>query len=62
MTGGLIAERILSDDETERTALDECGRQDGAGIITSLTETDRLSKLPEEATASTPGDGVGFLS
>ena len=36
--------------------------QDGAGIITSLTETDGLAELPEDMTSVTPGTMVGFLS
>jgi molybdopterin molybdotransferase len=36
--------------------------QDGAGILTSLTETDGLLELPEELTAIEPGARVGFLS
>lgn len=36
--------------------------QDGAGILTSLTETDGLLELPEDVTAIAPGDRVGFLS
>ena len=36
--------------------------QDGAGVITSLTETDGLVELGEEVTAVTPGATVGFLS
>ncbi|MFN3655867.1 MAG: gephyrin-like molybdotransferase Glp [Pseudolabrys sp.] len=36
--------------------------QDGAGILTSLTETDGLLEFPEEVTAIAPGDRVGFLS
>ena len=36
--------------------------QEGAGIITSLTETDGLVELPEETTAVEPGATVGFLS
>jgi molybdopterin molybdotransferase len=36
--------------------------QDGAGVLTSLTETDGLIELPEEVTAVAPGDPVGFLS
>jgi molybdopterin molybdotransferase len=35
--------------------------QDGAGVITSLTETDGLLELPEDVTAVAPGDAVGFL-
>jgi molybdopterin molybdotransferase len=36
--------------------------QDGAGILTSLTETDGLAELPEDVTAVEPGAVVGFLS
>jgi molybdopterin molybdotransferase len=36
--------------------------QEGAGIITSLTETDGLAELPEDATTIEPGSTVGFLS
>jgi molybdopterin molybdotransferase len=36
--------------------------QDGAGVITSLTETDGLVELPEDATTVEPGSTVGFLS
>ena len=36
--------------------------QEGAGIITSLTETDGLVELAEDATAVVPGAPVGFLS
>jgi molybdopterin molybdotransferase len=36
--------------------------QDGAGILTSLTETDGLLELPEEVTQIEPGARVGFLS
>jgi molybdopterin molybdotransferase len=36
--------------------------QEGAGIITSLTETDGLVELPEDATTVAPGATVGFLS
>ena len=36
--------------------------QDGAGILTSLTETDGLLEFPENVTAIEPGDRVGFLS
>lgn len=35
--------------------------RDGAGVITSLTETDGLVELPEPVTAVQPGDMVGFL-
>jgi molybdopterin molybdotransferase len=36
--------------------------QDGAGVITSLTETDGLVELAEDLTAVEPGAMVGFLS
>lgn len=36
--------------------------QDGAGILTSLTETDGLLEFPEEMTSIEPGGRVGFLS
>ena len=36
--------------------------QDGAGVITSLTETDGLIELAEDMTTVEPGATVGFLS
>src|SRR5262249_31745576 len=36
--------------------------QEGAGIITSVTETDGLVELPEDTTTVTPGATVGFFS
>ena len=36
--------------------------QDGAGILTSLTETDGLLEFPEDITTIEPGARVGFLS
>jgi molybdopterin molybdotransferase len=36
--------------------------QEGAGIITSLTETDGLAELGEDVTTLAPGATVGFLS
>jgi molybdopterin molybdotransferase len=36
--------------------------QDGAGVITSLTETDGLVELGEDVTAVAAGTTVGFLS
>jgi molybdopterin molybdotransferase len=36
--------------------------QDGAGVITSLTETDGLAELGEDVTIVEPGSPVGFLS
>ena len=37
-------------------------QQDGAGILTSLTETDGLAELSEDTTTVEPGSTVGFLS
>jgi molybdopterin molybdotransferase len=36
--------------------------QDGAGVLTSLTETDGLAELAEDITKVEPGQPVGFLS
>jgi len=36
--------------------------QDGAGVITSLTQTDGLLEFPEDVTTVEIGDRVGFLS
>jgi molybdopterin molybdotransferase len=36
--------------------------QDGAGVLTSLTETDGLAELDEDITTIEPGATVGFLS
>jgi len=36
--------------------------QDGAGVITSLTETDGLAELEEDVTEIEPGATVRFLS
>jgi molybdopterin molybdotransferase len=36
--------------------------QDGAGVLTSLTQTDGLAELLEEVTTVEPGSMVGFLS
>jgi molybdopterin molybdotransferase len=36
--------------------------QEGAGVITSLTETDGLAELSEDTTTVEPGSTVGFLS
>ncbi|MEW6451897.1 MAG: gephyrin-like molybdotransferase Glp [Pseudomonadota bacterium] len=36
--------------------------QDGAGVITSLTETDGLAEITEDVTKLEPGATVGFLS
>jgi molybdopterin molybdotransferase len=36
--------------------------QDGAGVLTSLTQTDGLAELTEDVTRIDPGSKVGFLS
>ena len=36
-------------------------RQEGAGVLTSLTETDGLAELAEDVTMIEPGSIVGFL-
>jgi len=36
--------------------------QDGAGVLTSLTQTDGLVELTEDMTSIEPGETVGFLS
>jgi molybdopterin molybdotransferase len=36
--------------------------QDGAGVLTSLTNTDGLAELGEEVTSVEPGTTIGFLS
>jgi molybdopterin molybdotransferase len=36
--------------------------QDGASVLTSLTETDGLVELPEHVNKIEPGETVGFLS
>jgi molybdopterin molybdotransferase len=53
-----VALRRGSDGEIEAVK----HRQDGAGILTSLTETDGLLEFPEDVTAIEPGARVGFLS
>jgi len=35
--------------------------QDGAGVISSLTQTDGLAELPEDMTDVAPGETIGFL-
>ena len=37
-------------------------RQDGAGVISSMTETDGLVELAEDVTSIEPGASVGFMS
>ena len=53
-----VALRTGSDGEIEAVK----HPQDGAGILTSLTETDGLLEFPEHVTAIEPGARVGFLS
>jgi molybdopterin molybdotransferase len=53
-----VALRLASDGEIEAVK----HRQDGSGILTSLTETDGLLELPEDVTSIEPGDRAGFLS
>ena len=53
-----VALRQASDGEIEAVK----HPQDGAGILTSLTETDGLLEFPEDVTAIEPGARVGFLS
>lgn len=36
--------------------------REGAGVITSLTETDGLVELPEAVTRIEPGDSIGFVA
>ena len=35
--------------------------REGAGVITSLTETDGLAELADDVTAIEPGATIGFL-
>lgn len=53
-----VALRIAADGEVEAVK----HPRDGAGILTSLTETDGLLEFAEEVTAIKPGNRVGFLS
>ena len=53
-----VALRRASDGEIEAVK----HPQDGAGILTSLTETDGLLEFLEDVTAIEPGARVGFLS
>ena len=36
--------------------------REGAGLLSSLTDTDGLVELGEDVTQVTPGDMIGFLS
>jgi molybdopterin molybdotransferase len=53
-----VALKRAADGELEATK----HPQDGAGILTSLTQTDGLLEFPEATTTIAPGDRVGFLS
>jgi molybdopterin molybdotransferase len=35
--------------------------RDGAGVISSLTETDGLAEIAEDVTAVAPGETIGFI-
>lgn len=53
-----VALRTAADGTVEATK----HAQDGAGVITSLTETDGLAELGEDVTTVEPGSPIGFLS
>ena len=53
-----VALRVAADGVVEAVKYE----QDGAGVLTSLTETDGLAELPEDVTTVEPGAMVGFLS
>ena len=53
--------RVRIKREVDGSAVAEKHPREGAGIITSLTETDGLVELPDDLTRLQPGDGVGFL-
>jgi molybdopterin molybdotransferase len=53
-----VALRTSSDGTIEATK----HPQEGAGVITSLTETDGLAELAEDITTVEPGSTAGFLS
>ncbi len=53
-----VALRAASDGVMEAVKFE----QDGAGVLTSLTETDGLAELREDVTKVEPGSTVGFLS
>ncbi len=53
-----VALRPASDGAVEAIKFE----QDGAGVLTSLTETDGLAELTEDVTKVEPGATVGFLS
>jgi molybdopterin molybdotransferase len=53
-----VALRVAPDGAIEAVKYE----QDGAGVLTSLTETDGLAELNEDVTTVEPGAMVGFLS
>lgn len=53
-----VALRIAADGALEAVKFE----QDGAGVLTSLTQTDGLAEFGEDVTAIEPGATVGFLS
>lgn len=53
-----VSLRVAADGEVEAIK----HPQDGAGILTSLTETDGLLEFPDDVTTVEVGDRVGFLS
>jgi molybdopterin molybdotransferase len=53
-----VALRLAADGEVEAVK----HPQDGAGVITSLTETDGLLEFADDVTTVAPGDRAGFLS
>jgi molybdopterin molybdotransferase len=53
-----VSLRLAADGEIEAVK----HPQDGAGILTSLTDTDGLLELPEGLTSIEPGTRIGFLS
>ncbi len=53
-----VALRIAADGAIEAVKYE----QDGAGVLTSLTQTDGLAELGEDVTTIEPGTTIGFLS
>ena len=53
--------RVRLERGPEGTPVARKHEQDGAGIVSSLTETDGLVELPEPVREVAPGDPVGFL-
>lgn len=63
---GFTYRKKLARREYVRVRLDPAGIAqkhpvEGAGILTSLTDTDGLVELPDDLTAVRPGDPVGFI-